>query len=201
MSGKTVKILVLVSTISVFGSVVLADEILDTINEATEAYKEKAFTEAVESLDYAKQLILQMTSEELMTFLPEPMAGWQGKEAKSQNMGMMGGSSSIEKEYSKPGNSDNGRKRIILTIMGDSPILQGMMSMFNPTIAGSGGGKLQKINRNKAVVQFSKDKRNGEIIINVAKKYLITVKGTNVEKEDLMYYAEAIDYKGLKAFQ
>jgi hypothetical protein len=37
-------------------------------------------------------------------------------------------------------------------------------------------------------------------MINVAKKYLVIVKGSNVDKEDLMNYAEAVDYKGLKSF-
>jgi hypothetical protein len=37
-------------------------------------------------------------------------------------------------------------------------------------------------------------------MINVAKKYLVTITGNNVEKEELMYFAETIDYKGLKAF-
>jgi len=37
-------------------------------------------------------------------------------------------------------------------------------------------------------------------MINVAKKYLVILKGTNVNKEDLVNYAEAVDYKGLKGF-
>jgi hypothetical protein len=37
-------------------------------------------------------------------------------------------------------------------------------------------------------------------MINVKKKYLVIVKGSNVDKEDLMNYAKAVDYKGLKNF-
>ena len=84
--------------------------------------------------------------------------------------------------------------------MGDSPIFQGMMAMFNPAIAGADGGKLQKIKRNKAIVKYSGDNRSGKVMINVAKKYMVTIEGTNVDKEDLMHYAETINYKGLKAF-
>lgn len=201
MFGNAAKIAVLVLAISVCGGEAKADEILDAINEATEAYNEKAYTEAVESLEYAKQLILQMSSEGLTSFLPEPMDGWEGKEAKSQNLGMIGGSSGIEREYRKPGSGNGGQGRVTVTIMGDSPIFQGMMAMFNPAIAGADGGKLQKIKRNKAIVKYSTDNRSGEIMIDVAKKYLVTVKGSNVDKEEMMHYAEAIDYKGLKAFQ
>ena len=37
-----------------------ADEILEAMNEAIEAYKEKEYAEAAESLDYAKQLTLTL---------------------------------------------------------------------------------------------------------------------------------------------
>lgn len=85
--------------------------------------------------------------------------------------------------------------------MGQSPMLAGMMAMFNPALAGSDGGKLQKIKRNKAIVKYNPDRRDGEIMIGVDKKYMVTVKGRDVDSEDLMYYAESIDLKGLKAFQ
>ena len=75
-----------------------------------------------------------------------------------------------------------------------------MMSMFNPAIVGSTGGKLRKIKRNKAIVKYSADNRDGEIMINVDKKYLVIINGSNVDKEDLMNYAKAVDYKGLKSF-
>ena len=200
MFGNSVRILFMVLFICMFGVAVQADEILEAIEEATAAYNEKAYSEAVESLDYAKQLIMQMSSEGLMTFLPEPMEGWNGKEAKSQNLGILGGSSGIEKEYSRLGTGKDGQGTITLTIMGDSPIFQGMMAMFNPAIAGADGGKLQKIKRNKSIVKYNADNRSGEVMINVAKKYLVTIKGKNVEKTELMYFAEEIDYKGLKAF-
>jgi hypothetical protein len=200
MFKKQISIFVLVLASFIFSGVAYADDVLEAIQEATDAYNEKAYTEAVESLEYAKQLIQQLTSEGLKNFLPQPLEGWKAKEAKSQNLGMMGGSAGIEQEYWKPGSGDQGRSRVTMSIMGESPMFQGMMNMFNPAIAGSSGGKLQKIKRNKAIVKYSNDNRDGEIMINVAKKYLVIIKGSNVDKEDLMNYAKAIDYKGLKSF-
>jgi hypothetical protein len=200
MFTKQMKILVLVLAAFICSGAAYADDVLEAIQEATEAYNEKAYTEAVESLEYAKQLIQQMTSEGLKNFLPKPLEGWKAKEAKSQNLGMMGGSAGIEQEYWKDGSGNQGRSRVTMSIMGESPMFQGMMGMFNPAIVGSTGGKLQKIKRNKAIVKYSADNQNGEIMINVAKTYLVIVKGSNVDKEDLMNYAEAVDYKGLKSF-
>jgi hypothetical protein len=177
---------------------VCADEILDSINEAIEAYKEKEYAEAAESLDYAKQLILQMRSENIMKVLPEPLPGWESKTAQTQSMGMLGGMAGVEKEYFKPGTGDQGRKRITINIMAESPMMQGMMAMFNPAYAGAQGGKLQKIKRNKAIVKYNPDSRSGEANVLVKKSYIVSIKGNSVDKKDLLDYAEAVDYKGLK---
>jgi hypothetical protein len=175
-----------------------ADEILEAMTEAIEAYKEKEYGEAAESLDYAKQLIQQLRSENIMKFLPEPLPGWESKTAQTQSMGMLGGMSGVEKKYSKPGTGDQGRKSITINIMADSPMMQGMMAMFNPAYAGAQGGKLQKIKRNKAMVKYDPDSRRGEANVMVDKSYIVSIKGNSIDKEDLMNYAEAIDYKGLK---
>ena len=92
MTSLRIKVLALVIGILFFSGVACADEVLEAIQEAVDAYKEKAYTEAAESLDYAKQLIQQLTSDVLLKFLPEPLEGWKAKEAKSQRMGMLGGS-------------------------------------------------------------------------------------------------------------
>ena len=177
-----------------------ADEILDSINEAIEAYKEKEYAEAAESLDYAKQLIQQMRSENIMKFLPEALPGWESKTAETQSMGMLGGMSGVQKEYFKPGTGNQDRKRITINIMAESPMLQGMMVMFNPAYAGAQGGKLQKIKRNKAIVKYDPDSRSGEANVLVKKSYIVSIKGNSVDQKDLLDYAEAVDYKGLKDF-
>ena len=177
-----------------------ADEIVEAMNEAIQAYEEKEYNEAVESLEYAKQLIQQLRSEGIIKFLPEPLPGWESKTAQTQNMGMMGGMAGVQKEYWAPGSENQGRKRITINIMAESPVMQGMMAMFNPMYAGAQGGKLQKIKRNKAIVQYNPDSRSGEANILVKKSYIVSVKGQSVDKKDLMDYAEGVDYKGLKAF-
>jgi len=177
---------------------VYADEILEAMNEAIEAYKEKEYGEAAESLDYAKQLIQQLRSDAIMKFLPEALPGWESKTAQTQSMGMLGGMSGVQKEYWKPGAGNQGKKRITINIMAESPMMQGMMAMFNPAYAGAQGGKVQKIKRNKAIVKYNPDNRRGEANVLVAKRYIVSIKGNSVDKKDLMDYAEAVDYKGLK---
>lgn len=177
-----------------------SDEILEAINEAAEAYKEKDFTEAVEGLDYAKQLIQQLRSDKILKFLPEPFSGWESKSGKSQNMGILGGMAGVQREYWQPGKGSTGRKRITISIMGESPIMQGMMAVFNPMYATASGGRLQKIKRNKAVVKYDPERRSGDISVLVKKRFIVSIKGTSVDEKDMMDYAKAVDYKGLKEF-
>ncbi|TCK17423.1 hypothetical protein DFR30_0653 [Thiogranum longum] len=172
-----------------------ADDIEDSINEALEYYHDGEYKDAVESLNYATQLIQQKKGGELEAFLPEPLDGWSAQPPSSQAAGgaMFGGGVTAERTYSKNASS------VTVRIITDSPMMQGMMMMFsNPMFAASDGGKLERVGRQKAIVKFDSDNRQGEINIVVAKRFLVTIEGNDVSAEDLKAYAEAIDYKKLK---
>lgn len=169
-----------------------ADDVTDTIAEALKSYESGEYSTAVEDLNYALELIKQKKSEGLQEYLPEPLAGWTAKDATSQTAGaaMFGGGLSTERTYKKD------KSRIKVQIMADSPVLQGMMGLFtNPMFATSDGGKLERINRQKAIVKYNKENEKGDIKIVVAKRFMITIEGTKVTREDLVAYAKAIDYK------
>lgn len=173
-----------------------ADDVTDSINEALKAYAEKSYSEAVEDLNYAVQLINQKKSGALTQFLPKALDGWSADTASSEAVGaaMFGGAITAKREYTK------GESTIEITIVSDSPVLQGMMMMFsNPMFAASGGGKLERIKRQKAIVKYNKKERSGEINIMVAKRFLITLKGDNVSLDEMRAYAKAIAYKRLAA--
>lgn len=179
-------------------SYAFADDITDSINEALDAYNEGEYTAAVESLNYASQLINQKKGNKLSTVLPEPIKGWTAKSSTSQAGGaaMLGGGITAQRKYIK------GNNNISIEIVADSPILQSMMMMFsNPMYATSDGGKLEKINRQKAIVKFDPDTKRGDINIIVAKRFLVTVKGNKTTIADLKAYAKAIDYKMMKSLE
>lgn len=172
----------------------MADDVMDSINEGIEAYKEGAYKDAVESLNYASQLIQQMKGENLTSYLPEPLEGWTAQTANSQTAGaaMFGGGITADRSYSK------GNSQINISIITDSPMMQGMMMMFsNPMFASSDGGKLKKIKRQKAVVKYDANNKSGEIQIMAGDRIMVNVDGSNVSEADLMSYAKALDYKKL----
>jgi hypothetical protein len=189
-----VKILVVV--IITFCPLGYADDVTDSINEGLQQYNDKKYSEAVQSLNYASQLIQQKKGASLETLLPEPISGWTAKKASSQAAGaaMFGGGLTAERKYKK------GSSSVEIQIITDSPIMQSVMMMFtNPMFATSDGGKLEKVGDQKAIVKYEADRKRGDIKIVVANRFLITVEGRNVTKEDLEAYAKAIDYKKLES--
>jgi hypothetical protein len=175
---------------------VWADDVTDSINEALEYYNAGKYSEAVGSLSYAAQIIGQKKGGQLEDFLPSPLDGWSAEETDSQASGaaMFGGGVSASRSYFK----DNAS--VDIQIVTDSPMLQGMMMLFtNPALAASDGGKLEKINGQKAIVKYSAADREGTIHIMVVNRFLVTIEGTDVTKDDLTAYAAAVDYDKLAA--
>jgi len=74
-----------------------------------------------------------------------------------------------------------------------------MMLFSNPMFATSDGGKLEKINNQKAIVKFDATNKSGNINIVVANKILVTVEGNDITQDDLMAYAKAVNYDQLAA--
>ena len=173
-----------------------ADDVTDAINEGLQYYNSGEYTDAAGSLDYAAQLIRQKKGSDLTSLLPAPLAGWTAEEAVSQAAGaaMLGGGITAEREYHK------GESRITIQFITDSPVMQSVMMMFvNPMFASSDGGKLERIGGQKAIVKYDASGKSGDIKIVVANRFLVTVEGREVPKDDLVAYVKAIDYKRMAA--
>ena len=142
-------------------------------------------------------MIRQKRGEDLKVFLPDPLSGWKAKEATSSAVGagMLGGGISVERLYQK------GSSSVTTQIVTDSPLLQSTMMMFsNPMFATAGGGKMTKIGGEKAIVNYQSENQGGEVTIMVAGRFLVSVTGKKVSREDLTSYAGKINYKKLAAF-
>ena len=169
-----------------------ADEIEDAITEALQQYKNGAYSEAMTTLNYAAQLVGQKKGGKLESFLPQPLAGWSAEEASSQAAGAagFGGGVTAERRYTKDEAS------VSVKIVTDSPMLQGMMMFLsNPMFATADGGKLEKINGQKAIVKYDAANKSGNINLVVDNRMLVTLEGNGASLEDLKKYATGIDYK------
>ena len=140
----------------------------------------------------------QKKGDQILNYFPDPLPGWSAENATSEamNAAMMGGGINAERRYTKEQSSGS----VTIKFIADSPMLQGMMMMFsNPMFATSDGGKIEKINGEKAIVKYDADNQSGDINIAVANRMLVTIEGSEVSREDLKNYAAAVDYKKLAA--
>ena len=171
------------------------DTVLSTIKEATRQYQAGDYSGSASNLDYASQLIRQKKSEKMKDLLPEPLPGWDGKEASAQALGaaVLGGGVTVSRDYTR------GASTISVEIVSDSPVLQSVLMMLNnPVFAGAGGGRLETVKGNRSVLKFDSGKKSGELYIVVASRFVVTVKGRQVAREDLLAYGEAMHYRVLE---
>jgi hypothetical protein len=174
-----------------------ADEVTNLIKEALKQYKNGDYVEATNNLEYASQLIRQKKQDKLQLSLPKPLDGWIGENETSQAEGtaMLIGGTSVKRNYYKDSSI------ITIGIIADSPFLQSIMTLFNISlIATASGGKLEIIKGQKAIVTYKPIDKQGEIKVIVAGRILITLNGTNVSREDIIAYANAVDYKTIATY-
>jgi len=191
---KTVKTLTYISlaTLLLTGGVV-ADDVTDTMADALSAYKKGDYAQTQEDLTYIMELLKQKKGDSIKTLLPDALDGWKAEEAKSETAGagMLGGGATSSRTYTKD------KSQITIAVVTDSPLLQGLGAiMGNPMFAS--GGKLKRINREKATINYNPQRKSGEITIMLDKRFLITVKGKRVTEDELVAYTKAIDFKKIK---
>jgi len=165
----------------------LADEVTDTLSSALEAYQDGDLEYAIEELDYAKQLLQELSSQALVRFLPEAPAGWTreiSEDEMTPGLAFLGGGVAAEAEYS------NGTETFSLSIMADNPMVAG----FGPMIANAGlmGLKMYRVGREKF---FEND---GQLIALVDNRILIQAEGA--PPEVMTEILERIDFSALEAF-
>ena len=167
------------------------DPVIQTIEKAMEEYKKQDFTNAATSLDYASQLIRQKKGEALGKLLPDPLDGWTAEEGTSQvtAASIFGGGLTAERTYQKEDAS------VKISIITDSPLLQSMIMMFSNPMFASSVGQFELINGYKGIVKHQDG--SGDINIVVNNRFLVTLKGESVTREELMDYAKAVDLQAI----
>lgn len=164
----------------------LADEVVDTLSAALQAYEDGDIDYALEELDYARQLLKEMTAQELTAYLPDAPEGWTrelGESDMNAGLAMFGGGVGAEAEYS------DGTETFTLQIMADNPVA-GFAGMA--ANAGLMGMKMHRVGREKF---FEND---DQLIGLIDNRILIQAEGA--APEVMIPVLEAIDYKALAGF-
>ncbi len=145
-------------------------------------------------LELFKQLIRQKKSEALKEVFPEPFVGWEAEIATSQATGtaVFGKNISVSRTYERK------QSTVTIDIVSDSPVMQSLIMMLNnPVIAGAGGAKLESFGTHKGIVQYNETNRSGDVNLVIDDHFMITVKGQQVDREELIAYVQAVQYSKL----
>lgn len=184
-----------VSLLSLSGAC-FADEVIENLDTAKSAYEAGKYSEAIQALDYAGSLVRQKKGEAVVKLLPAAPSGWTAEEAESESTSgsVMGGIVGAKRVYRRA----SGEGRVSIQIQSDSPLLQTYGMMFaNPMLMTSSGAKLETIKGQKCAVTFKAGSKNGDVKAVVDNRYMITIDGDDLTREELVSFAKAIDYSAL----
>lgn len=164
-----------------------ADEFEDVVGDALDAYREGDVTVAREELSYAMGLLTRMKAEELASFLPEPLPGWEREledpASSGMAMSMFGGGTAATANYRR-GDDD-----FTLSLMADSPMVSGMAAMFS-SMASVAGTRSARIQRQQFAIE------DGEMQGVIGGKVLVQASGS-APIEDMQAHIEKMDLGAL----
>ena len=191
---------ILLSTLTVmalFSTSLVADEILDQMNEAIKAYQDKDYKNAMEELKFITAQLQKLDATENQKLLPQALEGWKIKQKNNNGgramMSMMGGGTSIEATYIKK------QERIEIQVLANSPMLAMMsMAISNPALMASDPNTSPyRYKRNKGMKK--KERNKTEITLLIAGQIMIKLTGTNLKDDAILeHYLDGINIKELK---
>lgn len=164
-----------------------ADEFEEVVAGALDAYREGDITVAREELNYAIGILNRLKAEELASYLPEPLEGWEREmedpASGGMAMSMLGGGTAATANYRR------GEDQFTLSLMADSPMVSGMAAMFSgmTSMAGSRSARIQR-------QQFAIGE--GEVQGVVGGRVLVQATG-DAPVEDMQAHIEAMDLGAL----
>ena len=164
-----------------------ADEVTEQIQEALKAYERKDLPTAAAALDTAASLVRQKKAESWKTVLPDPLPGWTGDEPDITTYGAMllGGGTSTSRVYRR------GIDRITVTLIADSPVLQGLGSFLASGLVANSDMKVSVIDGRR--VMFTRNDNSYQTM--VANKVLVKVEGDrSVDDATLRAYLRAVKF-------
>jgi len=181
-----------------------ADEVLEEIDYAREAYEDGSYSEAIESLNFVIAQIQSLQVDELRKALPEPLSGWTMEEQESDAMGYsffgLGSGAGVTRKYYE----DDSGATIEITIGAQSMLLQ-QITMFlkNPALAtAQPNTKLEKKRikgidgRTTIIEEFSSEDERGKLSLTPDDKTLVIIEGQNISDKEILYeYLDGIDFE------
>jgi hypothetical protein len=163
-----------------------ADEIVDLLNSAIEAYEAGDIQFAIDEVDQAKALLNAQKVDALSAYLPPAPDGWTVEidTEMAAMLGMFGGGVGTEAIYRGDG------QEISLTLMADNAMVAQMGAMLNN--AAMMGMTVERIGRQKFAVD------DGQMSALVANRILVQAEGADVAAMTALL--EQMDFRAMATF-
>ncbi len=192
------KLLVLSLAFASSAALLRADEATDALANAKSAYEAGNYSEAIQQIDFASTLIRQKKAEAVVKLLPNAPSGWVADEAESVgSQGMLGGIVGAQRSYRR----DSGGS-VKIDIQSDSPLIQSMGMMFaNPMLLAGSGAKLESHKGQKLAVDYKNSSKSGDVKAVVDNRYLVSIDGSDLTRDELLSFAKSVDYARLAAMK
>ncbi|MFN5560410.1 MAG: hypothetical protein ACK5CF_06590 [Opitutaceae bacterium] len=171
-----------------------ADEVVDNLKSAIDLYQSGNYTEALQAMDFAGSVLRQKKSEAVAAILPAAPAGWTAQDPQTDgaSAAILGGMVSAKRVYTKD------EAEVSIQVQSDSPLLQsyGMM-LANPALMAGSGVKLETVKGQRVAVTYQAATKNGDIKAVVDGRYVVSIEGIGVSREELTKFVAAIDFAKL----
>jgi hypothetical protein len=170
-----------------FSTPVLADDVIDTLNSAMEAYQQGDIAYALDEIAYATQLLQALKSGNLTALLPEALASWSRTidEDEGRALGMMGGTGAVA-VYT------GGDREFRVQVTVDSPMVAMFAGAFGNATMLASMGKVERVGRERFLNQ------DGELTGVIGGRIL--VQATGGDPAVMIEHLATIDFDALKAF-
>lgn len=165
-----------------------ADDVTDQVNEGLSAYARKDYATAITALEAATALLRQARSEIWKAYLPAPPPGWTAEQTEA-GAGTLGMGSSASRKYLRDGED------VEISLMTDSPVMQGLASVIaNPMIAAAAGKTLVIGGRRVNYIRS-----DNSYMTLVADRVLVRVQGSSgVSEETLRQFLGLLSFPDIE---
>lgn len=182
-----------------FPSLPYADETIDQIDAAKQAYQAGQLRQAVQELQFALSQIQEKLDQEYTKLMPGPLEGWSAEvpQAQTAAIAMMGGGTQVSRRYSR---GDRGES-VELRILADSPLLQVMsMMLSNPMMMRSEPGtKPYRLGKHRGLIKNQTGSMEWEINLMVSGRILVQAVGQGMQvSQALEDYLKTLDLEAVE---
>lgn len=169
---------------------VLADPVVEQINQGLELYQEEEYGAAITELEFAINDMRKLISQGIAATFPDAPDGWSAMpvDASSENSGaaaLFGGSMGriLERQYTQ----DDGNGSLTATLTMDNPMIQGMAALFNnpAMLAAQPNVERLRVGREIGMLKWEPDNARAEATLMLDGRIMIQVVGENLESPEI----------------